>query len=263
MKLLANIKYQEEYIPPRCRKLRISEKEEQISVTLKEAAMQDLIPAFEIKGNIIYLYNSKLYRAATVQGSPSQSSECSPLDYLKQDLQRFGWYRSNFHDRSNAICDVESYIEQYLLVDGKVFQETNEPCYVVQTFGLGYNHGGTGLFADVRYSTLPEYAAFCALDRDLAVAYANKVARERGDTESMGHFTANIKVLLPEAVKFPRRSFYTVKVRSVYERDVEVLASSVEEAMDRAKNKPYFSTDSGSLVSKEACEVKFVTIGVE
>lgn len=259
MELLAKIKYQEEYIPPRCRKPRLRELEEQITVTIKEAAMSDLTPAFEIKGSIIYLYDGKLYMGENEYGYSDRCIDSNPLVNLKKVIQLAG---SHYNDRSQNIAFVKSCTERYLLVDGKVFYKTTEPCYVVQTFGLGHNHGGTSLFAEVGYSTLPEHA-FCALDRDLAVAYANKVARERGDTDSVGRFTANINVLLPEAVKYPRRSFYTVKVRSVYERDVEVLAPSVEEAMTLAKDKPHYSINPGDLVSKEASEVKFVTIGVE
>ena len=46
---------------------------------------------------------------------------------------------------------------------------------------------------------------FCALDADLAIEYANEVARNRNDTDYIGTFHADIEVLAPEAVSLPRR----------------------------------------------------------
>ena len=91
--------------------------------------------------------------------------------------------------------------KRYLLIDGAVWGESGEPRYVVNTFGLGHNHGGTGLFVDEYYN--PNIAAsnyFSALDGDKAVAYANKVAERRGDTNDVGKFEKMIEVLIPEAV---------------------------------------------------------------
>ena len=78
---------------------------------------------------------------------------------------------------------------------------TGEPRYVVNTFGLGHNHGGTGLFVEEYYNqNIAASNYFSALDGDKAVAYANKVAERRGDTNDVGKFEKMIEVLIPEAV---------------------------------------------------------------
>lgn len=46
---------------------------------------------------------------------------------------------------------------------------------------------------------------YSALDAELAVKEAKEVALDRGDTDFVQYITANIEVLLPEAVKYPRR----------------------------------------------------------
>ena len=78
--------------------------------------------------------------------------------------------------------------KRYIIIDGAVWTVTGEPRYVVNTFGLGHNHGGTGLFVEEYYNqNIAASNYFSALDGDKAVAYANKVAERRG-------------VLIPEAV---------------------------------------------------------------
>ena len=107
------------------------------------------------------------------------------------------------HSRSRELC-VKKYREEakgYLVIGGMLWRETGEPRYVVNTFGLGHNHGGTGLFVEEYYNhNIPNTNYFSALDGDAAVAYANKIAERRGDTESLGKFTKDIEVLIPEAV---------------------------------------------------------------
>ena len=89
----------------------------------------------------------------------------------------------------------------WLIIDGKVWEQCGEPRYVVNTFGLGHNHGGTSLFVEHYYnSNIPNKNYFSALDGKLAVRYANYVANRRGDTKDVGKFEEMIEVLIPEAV---------------------------------------------------------------
>lgn len=91
--------------------------------------------------------------------------------------------------------------KRYIIIDGAVWTVTGEPRYVVNTFGLGHNHGGTGLFVEEYYNqNIAASNYFSALDGDAAVAYANKVAERRGDTNDVGKFHKMIEVLIPEAV---------------------------------------------------------------
>lgn len=76
--------------------------------------------------------------------------------------------------------------------------------YVINTFGLGHNHGGTGFFIEYHYNTnISNKNYFSALEREKAIAYGKKVAANRGDTESiegMGECDI-IEVLMPKMVK--------------------------------------------------------------
>ena len=65
MKIKTWIKYEESYVPPRCRKLRYRECEDYINVNLKEVAPDEMRLAFEDnsysgKGKIYY-YKGKLW----------------------------------------------------------------------------------------------------------------------------------------------------------------------------------------------------------
>lgn len=107
------------------------------------------------------------------------------------------------HSRNRELC-VKKYrqeAERFILIDGTIWERAGEPRYVVNTFGLGHNHGGTGLFVEEFYnSNIANTNYFSALDGDAAVAYANKVAERRGDTNDVGRFEKMIEVLIPEAV---------------------------------------------------------------
>lgn len=76
--------------------------------------------------------------------------------------------------------------------------------YVINTFGLGQNHGGTGFFITDCYNpNISNQNYFNALEREQAIAYGKRIAANRGDTESMEGMGkhAKIEVLLPEMVK--------------------------------------------------------------
>lgn len=96
---------------------------------------------------------------------------------------------------------------QYLLVDGELYKRTTEPRYCIVTFGLGHNHGSTGMFCEYHYNpNISKDSYFSALEGDKAVAYANKVAAGRGDTKSVGKFEPFIICHMPELVKVkPKR----------------------------------------------------------
>ncbi len=122
---------------------------------------------------------------------------------IKASEFHFGAELPHGYARNRQLC-IKKYQEaakRYLIVDGSVWLRCGEPRYVVNTFGLGHNHGGTGLFVEEFYnSNISNTNYFSALDGDAAVAHANKVAARRGDTNDIGHFEKMIDVLIPEAV---------------------------------------------------------------
>jgi len=220
MKIKTWIKYEEPYLPPRCRKWRYREREEYVWYSIREVSLSDLSLAFEDnsfhgKGSI-YFYGGKLYakvKSGEVMSHPEERGCDSPLQELIRCREKSSQffprvYRDGQHpDRRKILSAVKSANAHYLIVDGELYRTTEEPRYVVQTFGLGFNHGGTGLFVEYYYnSNIGKDNYFSALEGDQAVAWANHVAASRGDTNNVGNFEKMIVCHMPEIVKVkPKR----------------------------------------------------------
>jgi hypothetical protein len=85
-----------------------------------------------------------------------------------------------------------------------MFTKEVEPRYVVNTFGMGNNHGGTGMFIEKGYnSNISHTNYFSALNYDKACQYADEIALQRGDTKSIPVRTNcgnTIEVIINEVV---------------------------------------------------------------
>lgn len=221
MKIKTWIKYEESYLPPHCRKLRYRECEEYINVHLREVAMDELKLAFEDnsysgKGKI-YFYKGKLWSKGKVNSGiladlQERGKEVyTALDYLIYCQENCSTYFFSAWDREvygkdtsrNAVVKAaRSGMKGYILVDGELYGQTAEPRYVINTFGLGHNHGGTGMFCEYHYNpNISKDNYFSALEGEEAVDYANKVAAGRGDTKDIGKFEPFIICHVPELVK--------------------------------------------------------------
>lgn len=215
MKIKTWIKYEESYLPPRCRKMRYRECEDFINVTLKEVEPTELQLAFEDnsysgKGKI-YFYRGKLwYKQEMWYGAAEHGcntalewlvwchEHCSTFFKFKFDREYYGEDTS----REAVIKAARNSVKSYILVDGELYARTSEPRYVINTFGLGHNHGGTGMFCEYHYNTnISKDNYFSATESEAAVEYANNIAQRRGDTNDVGKFKPFIVVHMPELVK--------------------------------------------------------------
>ncbi len=165
----------------------------------------------------IRAYNGELYMPIRITHGAAISTEFEDEKFVIHNLERmFGkdWYCGNdeFTEKSIVIRDTKDYCKKdirkaaksYIYCDGKFWRPCNEPRYVINTFGLGHNHGGTGFFIEYHYNpNIPNTNYFNALQRDEAIAYGKAVAARRGDTESIDGMGEddNIEVLMPEMVK--------------------------------------------------------------
>lgn len=224
------IRYQESYIPPRCRKTRYETKEEFIDLPIEQAREEDLITAMELGnqredsfyGNKLYLYKDTLYREVNncraLYASPEVHGFTTPYQTLQWTLMNcstfFGFKETD--TREKMISKAKSHLATFLLVGDKLFSRECEPFYQVCTFGLGNNHGGTALLVSWRNPNF-ECHDYCfnALEGEAAVAKANEVATARGDTNYVGRFRADIKVFLPEVVHYNFRWETTTIVNKV------------------------------------------------
>ena len=214
MKIKTWIKYDESYIPARCRKTRYRECEDFINANLKETNLSNMQLAFEDnsyegKGKI-YFYNGKLWCKATIRDIclPDEDKYTTPLEAFIYWREHSSWFfprewRDGEHpDRKHMLYIVKKETNKFLLVDGVLYVTTAEPRYVINTFGSGHNHGGTGMFCEYFYnSNISKENYFPATEGNAAVSYANSIAQKRGDTNDIGKFKPFIIVHMPELVK--------------------------------------------------------------
>ena len=215
MKIKTWIKYEEAYLPPRCRKNRYRPCEEYVYISLAEVSMKDLKLAFEDtsydgKGKIYYCAaNGKLWRKAKMRDicvdGEDEYGYRTPLEakvWWNAHGSRFFAFDFDREDcgvdtsRAATIEKAQKDIDSYLLVDGELYTETNVPYYVIMTFGFGNNHGGTGLLVNYGMHEMD----FDALHGKEAVEEAKRIATNRGDTKDVPRFHEMITVYMPELV---------------------------------------------------------------
>lgn len=195
------------------------------------------------KGYIIYpreirAYNGTLYAAINVSCGaaistayenkdhilnsfnlcPNEWNFFTPIYNSKEEIRKESILLKN--DKEERIKKIKEIAKNYIVCDNIVYKKTGEPRYVICTFGLGNNHGGTGFFIETSYNpNLPKKNYFNALQYNDAVEYGQKVAYERGDTDSisiigkMGEEKIIIDVKLPEMVKIPFTRNYIERYR--------------------------------------------------
>lgn len=86
----------------------------------------------------------------------------------------------------STLRDVRKIASRFVICNGVLWEETPEPLYTYNTFGLGNNHGGTAFFVEYgRRCNASKTIYWKAMDRDKAIAAAVKAATDRGDTNDI------------------------------------------------------------------------------
>ena len=204
MKIETTIKYYESYIPPKCRKKRFNEVFKSVWVNIPETTFESLKLAFIDHWNKwdVYLYKGKLYKKAFFNPTTAYDNTITnALDDLimwrkkgsqyyakeKNNMCTYGDYE-NYETQKDILKRLKKEISTYLIVDGVLYETLiGKPYYIINTFGLGANHGGTALF--VSYSTAPKRMikesrgwAFSINDTEKAISTAIEIATNRRDT---------------------------------------------------------------------------------
>ena len=92
----------------------------------------------------------------------------------------------------NARTAAQNVLKDYLFCDGKFWVKTDPPVYHYNTFGLGGNHGGTGLF--IGFCNIKKQPKsmkkffFLPTEREKAIETVTRVAADRGDTKDVKRF---------------------------------------------------------------------------
>ncbi|MBB5546561.1 hypothetical protein [Paraburkholderia fungorum] len=139
-------------------------------------------------------------------------------------------------DRDQTEASIRAWGNSILLVNGQCHRPTFERSYQVSTFGLGSNHGGTAVFSTSAGRSGRE---FSLLERDRALEEGTRVARRRGDTQSLPmtiNSDVNWEVLMPEVLTVPTGlNAYRVHLNAVVRVPVEVPAAASQlEAIGKA-----------------------------
>lgn len=211
VKISITFYYYEPFIPPRCRKTRYIKKTEEVKFKVRSVTSQEAPVAFRLSDYHHVSENTteiRFFKGKLWEQVNNRRMFCGgDLNQVGfEDLPRLLYpgltYDEKERSRDYCISRYKEEIRRFLVIDGKIWRRVGEPRYVVNTFGLGHNHGGTGLFVETFYNeNIAKRNYFSALDGDKAVAYANEVAQRRGDTEDVGTFEKMIEVIMPDCVK--------------------------------------------------------------
>lgn len=220
MEIVVNYKYEEEYIPPRCRKPRYRDTQASFIIDIPVLSPAQAPIAFRHeelhKGMIEYrLIGDKLYTRVRWSNKRNGTNGWWPADEL---IERMGEENTWSCVRDYDIGPIHSPVECekvlkakygcYIFIqsqDGEleVWELTGEPRYVIVTFGLGHNHASTNYFIETHYNpNICKERYFTALQYDKVVQETLHVAAARGDTNSFDSIKRGpkIEVLIPEAV---------------------------------------------------------------
>lgn len=177
---------------------------------------------FKIFSEEIRTFDGRLFKPVRYSyGAAISTLFEEPAPYLKHEFEEYEpssyWYtnysnNTEFSEKSilleDNICEKKQELfektKHYVICNGVVWKECEEPMYLINTFGLGHNHGGTGFFIQYSYnSNISNKNYFNALQREQAIAYGKQIALNRGDTDSVEGLgdSKDIEVFMPEMVK--------------------------------------------------------------
>ena len=233
MKLTLPYTYIEDVIPPRCRKPRPQESKGEITLTLREVTSAEApiaiiqhtegwrdkkeVPAgakgrtcddsIWVKFDVVYRwYKGQLYVKDRIQRSCYQPHEYQTAEQFAKDPCPYHLDRACYtflHLKQDARCGLMAWARTLLFIDGERWVRASEPRYVIMTFGLGHNHGGSSLFTDTHYNSNISKDRYYRIDQfEVAMKEFERIALARGDNQSVPsthHDT--FKILIPEAVR--------------------------------------------------------------
>lgn len=206
--------YVRDEIPPRCRKPRPVSHEATATYDVPQVSADDAPVAFKVERAIaekveqIRTHGGNLY-ARYLPWAHQEEPSIPGSDHFPAEVDgdRYHSFLSRPESAEEFEQNVQDHYGNFLIIDGEVWVATSEPRYVVMTFGLGNNHGGTGLMdSSSDNQNIMATSYFRADEYEQARQHAIQVASRRGDTEDVARFEKNpesyrsIEVVIPDAV---------------------------------------------------------------
>lgn len=222
--------YTESVIPPRCRKAReVTKNDGELSIEIPVLSSTQAPVAIRAGGKFLCRdlqfsyelrwWDDQLWSSLYVESSGEPRGCTSGQDDWDWpeipevlDLRQGGRNYSHKFDfygtfgsrpREDVELDILRFAKRHVVIDGKPYRAIHEPRYVVATFGLGGNHGGTALMVDSHFNrNLSADCYFGLLELEEAIAEAARVAEARGDTKNlpMRYHGPRFEVLMPEVI---------------------------------------------------------------
>lgn len=226
MKITLPFQYIGEIIPPRCRKPRRVTQQAKITLTLHDVSADDAPVAIierekdwemenprEIEtiyrwwhGKLWTRYRFQRYSHAPYEVQTAQQFHEDPYPY---HLELPSYDSHDYRSLAERRQEFRQWAAGVLFIDGERWQQTDEPRYVIMTFGLGHNHGigwGTSLSTDHYYNSNISRDRYFRVDRyQEAVAETQRIALARGDTKALPveqeQHPTRFDILIPEAIR--------------------------------------------------------------
>jgi len=200
MQITIPYQYTENIISKRCRKSRDVRFDDEVTLEIREFTEADVpIAIIEYDSNghqslVFRWLDGKLWTSATTVQKETYRS----LDDCFYSL-RYSAYKP----QEERLDEFFTQASEVILIDGQIYRVAGEPRYVVMTFGLGCNHGGTALMANYLYNSNIGASHYYRIDqREEAIAEAERIAEARGDTDNIPIYPhTDYKIFISEAIQ--------------------------------------------------------------
>lgn len=200
MKVTIPYSYTKSVIPKRCRKPRDVKFDSCLDVTVREVTENDA-PVAIIEHDSLQEDNPLCFRwfDGKLWTNSSAFRRCDGLYGDAIDYFRSDGYKTELE----VTAQLYNCADSMIIINGQTFRTAGEPRYVIMTFGLGRNHGGTALMTDYSYNQNINKSRYYRIDqREEAIVEAERIAIARGDTEDVPikpH--ANFDIFIPESIQ--------------------------------------------------------------
>lgn len=215
MKQYISFSYSEDYLPPRCKKLRVREVQSSTSVNIRECSKEDaplvmVVKNYNCEDCEIRVFKGQLYR--NVQWRNMKKNDVEPLEH-NETVNTINWQHTIWgHDYYNACrwtgelgdatskAKIKKQAGKYLIIGDMVFERTTEPIYVITCFGCC---DSAGMFVEYANKNSKQMLSYSALEREECHAALMDILSYSSNKYDGSKFY-NIKVLDPSYVKFKR-----------------------------------------------------------
>jgi hypothetical protein len=229
MELTVNYSYVEQITPPRCRKPRPQRFDDGVAVlSIREVTAvqapiaimgteKDYETGADLEPVIYRWFDSRLWTDSTVLYCSRRQPDRYPSigqtlnlvnDNTVHSKPQLGIYVCAHEGKVGIAKHLASVANDWLIIDGQMHRPAGEPMYVVMTFGMSHNHGGTAMLcSDFLNSNIESEAYFSLLEKEAATEYTMQVATNRGDSVKFSTDPGfQFEVLITEAIQWKNPS---------------------------------------------------------